>query len=147
MKCQREMIKYILGVLRTHTSGGKAIIKFRRKKESSEERCPEPVDERGKKKKTVRCWNRITYGKHGQEQSRTIAFCGIQPSFQYVNHEGWVYVPAYVCLRMHMLEWRRRFRINTNHILSPASNKKTVTRPAFQNYVSKWIGKGICCPK
>lgn len=109
------MIDYVLGVLRTHTSGGKAIIKFRRRKEGGEKRCSKS---RAERKETLRCWSRIKYGKLGQGRSKTIAFHGIWHSFHCVNHEG-----VYVCIHMHILEWRHRFGINTNHTLSPAPNK------------------------
>lgn len=73
MKSQREMINYVMDIFRTHTPGDKDIITFRKIKEG-DERCPESRDE---EKETVRCWNRIIYGKHGQERSRTFTFCGI----------------------------------------------------------------------
>ena len=46
MKSQRGMISYVVDMLRTHTPGDKAIIKFRRRKEGGEERCPGPRDKR-----------------------------------------------------------------------------------------------------
>lgn len=67
-------IRYALGVLRTHTPGGKAIVRLRRRKEGGEGRYPELRDEG---KETARCLSKTICKKHGQGGPRTITLHGI----------------------------------------------------------------------
>lgn len=70
MKIQREKIMYVLGVLRTHQPGGKAIIKSRRRKGGS-------LELRKEGKETATCLHRTICGKRGWGGSRTITLLGI----------------------------------------------------------------------